>query len=86
MGRRSGGHGAGETEGAAGGVGPSAGVRRPALTEQQDDAGQHDDQGPQADAGAARPQRSGSWQAGAVLATAAHGHVQGLLALLWRLS
>lgn len=57
-----------------------------ALTEQQDDTGQHDDQGAQADARATRPHRSGPRQAGAVQAAAAHGHVQGLLALLGRLS
>ena len=61
-------------------------VQARALTEQQDDAGQHDDQGAQADARATRPQRGGPRQAGAVQAAAAHAHVQGLLALLGRLS
>lgn len=55
------------------------------LTEEQDDAGQHDDQGAQADARAPRAPGSGPWQAGTVLAAAAHRHVQGLLALLGRL-
>lgn len=56
-----------------------------ALTEEQDDAGQHDDQGAQADARAPRTPGSSPWQAGTVLAAAAHRHVQGLLALLGRL-
>lgn len=68
------------------GAGPE-GSRRSGrgLTEQQDDAGQHDDQGAQADAHAPGPPGSGSRQAGAVRAAAAHSHVQGLLAPLGRL-
>lgn len=77
---------AGGGGGLPGGAGRGRDLQARALTEQQDDTGQHDDQGAQADARATRPQRSGPRQAGAVQAAAAHGHVQGLLALLGRLS
>lgn len=58
------------------------GARAQALTEQQDDAGKNDDQSAQADACGPNPQRRGPWQAGSILAAAAHGHVQELLPLL----
>lgn len=61
------------------------GLKVQALTEQQDDAGQDDDQSTHADAHTPSPQGSSPRQAGAVLAAAAHSHVQGLLALLGRL-
>lgn len=68
----------------SGGRGRSEGSGRRtwALTEQQDDTGQHDDQGAQADARGLCPQRSGTLQADAVLATVAYGHIKELLATL----
>lgn len=66
-----------------GSEGPGGGGR--SLTQQQEGAGQHDDQCAQAEACATRQHRGGPRQADAVLAAAAHGHVQRLLALLGRL-
>lgn len=59
-----------------------SGLRAWALTEQQDDTGQHDAQSAQAEACALCPQRSGPLQADAILATVAHGHIKELLAML----
>lgn len=48
---------------------------------QQQPAGQHDEEGFEAEPRAPRPQRGGPWQTGTIPVAAAHGHVQGLLVL-----